>query len=241
MNMRVSVVVPTYNEGKNVVPLIDEIYHTMNGHNPPRDLPEVVVIDDNSPDGTAAICQAMVAKYRTLKIVVRTDAKGLASAVKRGIEESSGETVVVMDADLSHDCSIIPKLVAAVTDDSADIAIASRYVSGGRMVAPLHLRVGSEALNLFIATVLMMPVRDLTGGFFAAKKTSLQALDSESVFTGYGDYSFALLYAGFRRGLRLKEYPFEYYPRQVGASKTRFFNAGLTYAVRALKLRLGFQ
>ena len=241
MNTKISVVIPTYNEGSNVAPLIDKIYQTMNGHNPPRDLPEVVVIDDNSPDGTGDICRPLLAKYPTLKIVVRTDARGLGSAVKRGITESSGDTVVVMDADFSHDCNVIPKLVAAVDSGATDIAIASRYISGGKMVAPLHLRAGSRALNLFIRIVLRIPVRDVTGGFFAAKRRSLQALDSDTVFTGHGDYCFALLDKGFKKGLRLKELPFEYYPRQDGLSKTRFLKAGVSYGLRALKLRLGSQ
>jgi dolichol-phosphate mannosyltransferase len=241
LNSRTSIVLPTYNEGHNVVPLITKIYHTMNGHVPATDTPEVVVIDDNSPDGTARICQSLLTKYPSLKIVVRTDARGLGSAVRRGISESSRDTVVVMDADFSHDCHVIPKLVNAVLSDSTDIAIASRYVSGGKMVAPLHLRAGSKALNLFIGTVLGMPVHDLTGGFFAAKRTNLQVLDSKGVFTGYGDYCFALLYEGYKKGLRLKEYPFEYYPRQDGFSKTGFFHAGLSYGLRALRLRVGLE
>jgi dolichol-phosphate mannosyltransferase len=146
-----------------------------------------------------------------------------------------------MDADFSHDCDVIPKLVAAVLSDSTDIAIASRYVSGGKMVAPLHMRAGSRALNLFVRAVLGMPVHDLTGGFFAAKRTYLQALDSDRVFTGYGDYCFALLYEGFKKGFRMKEYPFEYYPRQDGLSKTSFFQAGLSYGLRAMRLRVGLE
>jgi dolichol-phosphate mannosyltransferase len=241
VNSRTSIVLPTYNEGHNVVPLINKIFHTMNGHVPATDTPEVVVIDDNSPDGTARICESLQAKYPSLKIVVRTDARGLGSAVQRGISESSRDTVVVMDADFSHDCHVIPKLVKAVLSDSTDIAIASRYVNGGKMVAPLHLRAGSRALNIFIRTVLGMPVNDLTGGFFAARKEHLQVLDSRGIFTGYGDYCFALLYEGFKKGLRLKEYPFEYYPRQDGFSKTSFFQAGISYGLRALRLRVGLE
>ena len=84
-------------------------------------------------------------------------------------------------------------------------------------------------------------MKDLTGGFFAARRRSLQGLESETVFTGYGDYSFALLYKGFKRGLRLQEVPFAYYPRHDGMTKTRYLNAGLTYARRAIILRLGLQ
>ncbi len=239
VNSRTSIILPTYNEGGNVAPLIDKIYHTMNGHHPATVTPEVVVVDDNSPDGTARTCESLRAKYPSLKIVVRTDARGLASAVRRGISESSRDTVVVMDADLSHDCHVISKLVKAVLSDTTDIAVASRYVRGGRMVAPLPSKAGSRALNLFIRTILGIPVHDLTGGFFAVRKRHLESLDTNGIFTGYGDYCFALLYEGFKKGLRLCEYPFEYYPRRAGSSKTNFFRAGFSYGLRALRLRTG--
>lgn len=241
MNSKLSIVIPTYNESNNIVPLIEKIYQTMNGHTPQIDAPEVLVIDDNSPDGTAHICQSLLAKYPSLKVVVRTDTRGLASAVRRGILESSGDIIVAMDADFSHDCNVIPELSAAVENGIADIAIASRYVRGGKMVAPPHLSIGSRALNCFIRTVLRLPVKDLTGGFFAAKRASLQALDSETIFTGYGDYFFALLYKGYRKGLRMMEIPFGYNARQSGLSKTNFFRAGFSYGIRALKLRLGLE
>ncbi|MDM7913155.1 MAG: hypothetical protein QUS09_08670, partial [Methanotrichaceae archaeon] len=147
----------------------------------------------------------------------------------------------VMDADFSHDRDLIPTLVAAVDSGSTDIAIASRYVPGGKVVAPPHLSLGSRALNRFVRTVLGIPIRDLTGGFFAAKKGTLQDLESETVFTGYGDYSFALLYKGFKRGLRMREYPFEYNPRQDGMTKTKYLRAGLTYGLRAIRLRMGLE
>ncbi|MDM8000437.1 MAG: glycosyltransferase [Dehalococcoidia bacterium] len=241
MSCRVSIVIPTYNEAGNVAPLIDRIYGTVQDEVHPEDAPQVVVIDDNSPDGTGQLCLSLRRKYPSLKTVIRTDARGLGSAVQRGILESDGDTIVVMDADFSHDCDLIPTLVAAVDSGSTDIAIASRYVPGGKMVASPHLSLGSRALNWFVRTVLGIPIRDLTGGFFAAKRSTLQGLESETVFTGYGDYSFALLYKGFKRGLRMQEYPFEYSPRQDGMTKTKYLRAGLSYGLRAIRLRMGLE
>lgn len=241
MSSRLSIVIPTYNEVSNVAPLIDRIFQRMNAEVPLRNATQVVVIDDNSPDGTGDMCLSLAGKYPSLKTVIRTDARGLGSAVRRGILESDGDTIVVMDADFSHDCDVIPQLAAAVEAGAADIVIASRYVSGGRMVSSPHLSAGSRALNFFVRTVLGIPVKDLTGGFFAARRRSLQGLESETVFTGYGDYSFALLYKGFKRGLRFKEIPFAYYPRQDGMTKTRYLRAGMTYGLRAVRLRLGLE
>lgn len=104
-----------------------------------------------------------------------------------------------------------------------------------------HLLLGSRMLNAFLRTVLALPVRDITGGFIAVRKSSLQDLDSQAIFRGYGDYCIALLYKGFRRGWRLKEIPFTYGHRQVGISKTRFLKAGVSYGIRGLKLRMGLE
>ena len=159
--------------------------------------------------------------------------------MKRGILESKGDVVLVMDADFSHDCAMVPRLLAALKEDSTDIAVASRYTCGGNMTASPHLSVGSRSLNLFIRTVLSMPVKDITGGFFAVRRAALDGLNFDSIFTGYGDYCIALLYKGFKKGWHFEEIPFSYHPRRNGMSKTGFLKAGLTYGIRALKLRMG--
>jgi dolichol-phosphate mannosyltransferase len=202
---------------------------------------EIVVVDDNSPDGTAALCLSIREGDYPVKVIVRTDERGLGSAVGRGIQEAAGDIIVVMDADFSHDCTVIPKLALAVNGHPTDVAIASRFVEGGKMSSSTHLLLGSRMLNTFLRIVLALPVKDITGGFIAARRSSLQELDSQTIFRGYGDYCIALLYKGFRRGWHLEEIPFTYGPREVGLSKTRFFKTGISYGMRALKLRMGLE
>jgi dolichol-phosphate mannosyltransferase len=242
MSQKISVVIPTYNESQNIVSLIKRISETMAESMLSKDTTaEIIVVDDNSPDGTAAACQSVGSECCPVKVIIRANERGLGSAVGRGILEAAGDTIVVMDADFSHDCAMIPELALAVNSDSIDAAVASRFVEGGQMSSSPHLLLGSRILNAFLRTVLALPVKDITGGFIAIRRSSLQDLDSQAIFRGYGDYCIALLYKGFRRGWRLKEIPFTYNRRQVGMSKTRFFKTGLSYGMRALKLRMGLE
>ncbi len=242
VDQKISIVIPTYNESQNIVALISRISQTMADSVSLNGLrAEIIVVDDNSPDGTAALCLSTGDGNCPVKVIVRTNERGLGSAVGRGIVEAAGDTIVVMDADFSHDCAMIPKLALAVSSDSTDVAIASRFAKGGRMFSSPHLLLGSGMLNMFIRTVLAMPVKDITGGFIAVRRSSLQGLDSQAIFRGYGDYCIALLYKGFRRGWRLEEIPFTYGHRQVGLSKTRFLKTGVSYGLRALKLRMGLE
>jgi len=241
MDRKVSIVIPTYNERYNIIPLVNNIFEIMSGGISVNDGTEIIVVDDNSPDGTGQACQSLLSQCPSLKVVVRTNERGLGSAIMRGIMEATGETIVVMDADFSHDCAVIPKLVSTLDSDSMDIAIASRFVSGGKMAASFYHCLGSRMLNSFVRIVSGIPVRDTTGGFFAVKRTALEGLDFGKVFRGYGDYCIALLYKGVKKGWNIKEISFTYRPRANGSSKTRFFVAGFCYSIRALKLRLGLE
>lgn len=241
MNDKISVVLPTYNESQNMPGLIDELSRTMTTDVYISSPPEIIVVDDNSPDGTADVCRSLGNAHRSVNVIVRTKERGLGSAVKRGILESNGEIVLVMDADFSHDCGMVPRLLAALKDDMVDIAIASRYAQGGHMTASPHLSVGSMALNLFVRALLRIPVKDVTGGFIAVRRRSLEGLNFDAIFTGYGDYCIALLYQGLKKGWHFEEIPFSYRPRRNGMSKTGFLKAGVSYGIRALKLRVGLE
>jgi len=241
MNQQISIVLPTYNERQNIPGLLDEISKAIDADIYVSGPPQIVVVDDNSPDGTADVCRSLGNAHRSVNVIVRTIERGLGSAVKRGILESEGDIVLVMDADFSHDCSVVPRLLAALHDDSIDIAIASRYIRGGSMTASPHSSVGSRLLNLFITTLLRMPVKDVTGGFIAVRRSALDGLNFDTIFTGYGDYCIALLYRGFKKGWHFEEIPFSYRPRRNGMSKTGFLKAGLSYGIRALRLRVGLE
>ncbi|HXZ86565.1 MAG TPA: polyprenol monophosphomannose synthase, partial [Myxococcota bacterium] len=203
-----SIVVPTLDEAENVDELLRQIF-ALEGC-PPF---EVVVVDDDSKDGTAERARAWSASH-PVRVIVRCGARGLAGAVILGAREASADVVVVMDADLSHPVSAIPALARAVLEGRADVAVGSRHTRGGAIRGwPLHRRIVSR-----IASSLAWPisaVSDPMSGFFAAPRAALLAL-------GEAPAGFKILLELLSRGgssLRAVEVPITFTDRVRGESK----------------------
>jgi dolichol-phosphate mannosyltransferase len=142
----VSLIIPTYNEKDNIVPLIERIDRTLVGYNY-----EIVLVDDNSRDGTIEAAEGLVSRY-PVKVVVRQGEKGLATAVVHGLQFATGGIIGVMDADLQHPPEVIPALIKAL-EDGADMAVASRYIPGGgcpSSPAPPQLAAGERPADRFL-------------------------------------------------------------------------------------------
>ena len=169
MSRSVSIVIPTYNERQNIAPLVERIHRALS----PRDY-EVVFVDDNSRDGTAELIESLSGKY-PVRVLVRKDERGLATAVIHGIEHSEGDIVVVMDADLQHPPEVIPSLLSK-TEGGADIVIASRYVKGGGMKEWGLVRKIISRGAIVLAHLLLPATRkvaDPMSGFFAFRRQAL--------------------------------------------------------------------
>jgi dolichol-phosphate mannosyltransferase len=200
------VIVPTYNEADSLPPLIERLGTAMAGHTW-----ELVVVDDGSPDGTADVANRLSAKHPVW--VVRREGKaGLASAVIAGFKESRGDVLVVMDADLSHPPEVVPALVQAI-DDGADLAVGSRYVSGGGVMDwPLRRRMVSRVACLL--GNLLVPVRDATSGFFAVRRTAIDGVRLNAI-----GFKIGLEVIARARTKRIVEVPYTFRDRELGASK----------------------
>jgi dolichol-phosphate mannosyltransferase len=231
MSTKVSVILPTYNERGNIVELSKELIAEIKraGYSP-----EIVIVDDSSPDGTGKVAKALSKKNKAVKTIVRSE-RGLGSAVGRGIQESSGSIIVLMDCDFSHPPKHVPLLLKQL--ETADAAFASRYVAGGNMNTDKVQYYLSKLFNYVIKTLLGISVLDSTGGFFAIKRKALKGLNMD-VFAGYGDYCFRMLYALKPARLKITEIPFQYMPRRHGKSKTPLLKSGVSYGLEAIKLRL---
>ncbi|AOV17736.1 hypothetical protein BJI67_12350 [Acidihalobacter aeolianus] len=207
-----SVIVPTYNERDNAAALLQR---TLDAFGQIPEPAELLIVDDDSPDGTAAAMEAEATARRAgdrVRVITRTTDKGLAKAVSAGFAAASGDVVAVMDADLSHPPELLPELLAAVRK-GADVAIASRYVSGGGTEGwPLKRRIISRGA-CWMARPLT-PIRDSTSGFFALRKEVLEGM--EFVPRGYkiGLELFARLPQA-----RVTEVPFVFRDRTHGVSK----------------------
>lgn len=212
--MNTIVVIPTYNEALGVETVLDAVLRAT----PDAD---ILVVDDNSPDGTGVLVNAHPQYGHQVFLLSRAEKDGLGAAYRAGFawaEARSYDVIVQMDADLSHPPAKIPELVAAL--DTADIAIGSRYVTGGGVRNwSLSRRLISWAGNTYVRAVLGLRVRDATAGFRAFRRDSLLrlgALDSQS-----NGYSFQIenTWRASRLGLTTTEVPIIFTDRTVGESK----------------------
>jgi dolichol-phosphate mannosyltransferase len=229
----VSVVLPTYNEREGIAELVAEVLAVARRAGLE---PEVLVVDDASPDGTAAHVEAAFRADPAVRVLVRRGERGLAGAIHRGIREARGDVVVVMDSDGNHDPALLPLMVRCV--DDFDVVIGSRYVLGGGMLTSRFRYWGSYAFNVLVRAVLGLNIHDSLSGYLAFRPGLLRPLDPDAVFYGYGDYAIRLLHQVVRRGGRVLEIPTVYRFRKGGESKTRFLAYFWTYLASVLRLRL---
>jgi dolichol-phosphate mannosyltransferase len=219
--MTVCTVLPTYNERDNIVPLVERLLAAND------DPYMVLVVDDNSPDGTWSAVEDLQAKYNRpdnlrVALIRRTDEKGLTSAIQRGIDSAindyGAEIVTWMDCDLSMPPEDVPRLVAALRAEKADVALGSRWIKGGQDVAhSLMARSLSRIINGFAMALVSPRVHDYTSGFIAARAAALQSIRLRG---DYGEYCIDFLGRAVKQGYRLVEIPYICVPRETGESKT---------------------
>jgi len=232
--MKLSVILPTYNEIESICLLINDILHVVQkeGYDP-----EIVVVDDDSPDGTFREVEKCFLNDTRVRPFMRLHEKGLASAILYGIRESTGLRLVVMDTDFNHPPGLIPLLVKIT--DFFDIASGSRYVIGGGMETSRFRYLGSKLFNKFIHYTLAVKTTDNLSGFYAFKREILEGIDLESIFYGYGDYFIRFLYVMQKKKKFILEVPVIYKDRKGGLSKTNLKNELLRYTETVLKIRFG--
>jgi dolichol-phosphate mannosyltransferase len=231
-NMDFSVILPTYNERGNIVNLIRIIETAVEDSGLSW---EAIVVDDNSPDGTAEVVRAEYRSDGPVKVLVRTTERGLASAIRFGIEHAAGDVVVVMDTDFQHDPHLIPRMVQFC--QYYDTIVGSRFVMGGGMQDGYRYYY-SYIFNMFVRLVTRTQVQDNLSGFFAMRRAKLLRMDRERIFVGYGDYFIRLLYYAWRYGYSVLEIPVFYGKRPYGVSKSSFVSMIINYSRTVFDLRL---
>ena len=235
-NPQISIVLPTYNEAGNIEPLIDRTLQALGDY--PGGM-EIVVVDDNSPDGT---WQRVAAKAKTdarVRLIHRTTENGLTSAINRGIREARGQWVGWMDCDLSMPPEEWPRLADALAR-GAGMAVGSRYVPGGGDVAHSFTgRLFSRIINLYAGLLLDWSIKDYTSGFILGRK---EIFDTIELRGDYGEYCIDMLYRAKQAGYTIRELPYLCVPREAGESKTAtnvigYLTRGANYVTTVLKLR----
>ena len=236
---KVSIVLPTLDEAENIIPLIMAITQAVPHFH------EIIVVDDNSPDGTARLVEEYAKKNDLRVKVEKANRIGLTKSIWRGIEKSTGDVVVWMDCDFSMPPELIPQLLKVI-DERYDIAVGSRFVPGGSFkkdtkgTQDTWLAVAlSRMMNYSIRFFLERGFHDYTSGYVAVRKI---VFDSIKLKGDYGEYFIDFIFRAIKRGYTYKEIPYICVPRKSGYSKTgtnilQFLKRGQKYVTTTIELR----
>lgn len=210
------VVLPTYNEADNLGPITAAILAALPAAT-------VLVVDDDSPDGTGRLADDLAAADPRVQVLHRSAKQGLGRAYLDGFRvalDGGATTIVQMDADFSHDPAALPGIIAPIAEGAVDLVIGSRYTPGGGVVDwGLGRRLVSRGGSFFARTVLGLAPRDLTGGFKAWRATSLAAVPFDGVHAGGYVFQIEMTFRASRAGARIREQPITFRDRRVGQSK----------------------
>lgn len=213
---QISIIIPTYNESQNILAVLGSIKDSL-----PKNLAaQAIVVDDSSPDGTGKIVEDYLKSVKdlanyTIDVIHRTAKRGLGSAILNGVQHATGDTIVVMDSDLSHPPQVIPKLVEAMRHYQCDLVVASRYIKGGRIRGwTLKRKIMSRVATLIAKKGLGVKPSDPMSGFFAFRKNILKGINLDAL-----GYKILLEILVKKDGISVKEIPYTFEDRAQGSSK----------------------
>jgi dolichol-phosphate mannosyltransferase len=212
--MRVFIVIPTYDEASNIKPLVEKIFADHPGFN-------IIIVDDNSPDGTGEIADDIAARDPRVHVIHRPRKSGLGTAYVRGFREAlakGADLIFEMDADFSHDVKYLKEFLK--TSQKADLVIGSRYIDGVRVEGWRFRRLLlSKLANVYISFVLVKPVWDFTAGFRCYHRKVLETIDLGKITSDGYAFQIEMTYLTFKHGFKVKEIPILFREREGGYSK----------------------
>lgn len=216
MVARILIIVPTFNERDNLPSLASRLLSLT----PPV---EILVVDDNSPDGTGKLADEIVAGNPRVHVLHRAEKSGLGRAYIAGFEWALArdyDLVFEMDADFSHNPDDIPQFLEAAEREGADLVLGSRYARGIRVINwPLNRLLLSLAAGVYVRTITGMPISDPTGGFKCFRRRTLERLDLASVRSNGYSFQIELTHRAWRQGMKIAEVPIIFTDRFQGTSK----------------------
>ena len=224
MANNISIILSTYNESASIKNTINQLIHHINGV-------EIIVVDDNSPDGTFEILKSI--KYPKLKIFSRKKDKGLASAFLLGLINADGDIIGWVDSNMASVVEKFPEMISKL--DNQDIVLLSRYVEGGEDLRNKARVVASRLINFMSRLILRSKIKDLSSGIFVMKRDVL--LDTVPVASGHGEFFVEFLYKAEKRGNSILEIPYIHPVDIEGNSKSfpnlpKFLLFGFFYVLR---------
>ena len=215
-NAQVSIIIPTYNESQNILAVLKSIKANL----PKNLITQTIVVDDSSPDGTGKIVEDYLKNVRnfaghTIDVIHRKAKRGLSSAILNGVQHATGDTIVVMDSDMSHPPQVIPKLVETLKQYQCDLVVASRYIKGGKIHGwTLKRKIVSKVATIIAKKGLGVKPTDPMSGFFVFRKNILKEVNLDAI-----GYKILLEILVKKNGINVKEIPYTFEDRALGSSK----------------------
>jgi dolichol-phosphate mannosyltransferase len=212
--MKILVIIPTYNEKENISTILPLVLKQDQGI-------EVLVVDDNSPDGTGKLVEELKASNPRIKLIKREKKSGLGTAYIAGFDyalQNGYDYIFEMDSDFSHDPSYIPDFLKAIRD--SDLVLGSRYIKGVNVVNwPITRLLLSYFANVYARWVTGLPVRDSTGGFKCFKREVLEKIGLDNIHSNGYAFQIEMSFRAWRKGFKIKEIPIIFVDRRAGESK----------------------
>lgn len=213
--MKTTIVIPTYNEKNNLAALVKEIFSLGIGEL------SLIIVDDDSPDGTGAVAEKLQAEIGAVKVIHRAAKGGLGSAYIAGFRAAlaaGADFIMEMDADFSHDCRFIPNFLREIKE--SDLVLGSRYIAGGEIKNwGMLRRLVSSLGNIYARLILGLEVADLTGGFKCYRRAVLEKINLDRLDSAGYVFQIETTYLALREGFRVKEIPIVFTEREAGKSK----------------------
>lgn len=228
--MKVSVILPTYNEAGNIVELVKKIIDNI----PSGWDYEIIVADDNSPDQTFAIVREAYQDNPAVIPHLRTNDRGFAKSIRAGIEIAQGDQILVMDSDFTHDPTQISKMLHV--SKVCDIVVGSRFCAGGNMQDTKHYYT-SLLYNWLVRLTIRTQVQDNLGGYFTVNRKKMDLLPFDNIFFGFGEYFFRFIYYAQRKNMQIIEIPIVYNVRRKGTKKSHVVKMLISYTLAMLNLK----
>ncbi len=212
--MKILIIIPTYNELENIPTLLPEVLSKNDGIN-------VLIVDDNSPDGTGAFVENEMKKDNRIHLIKRPSKLGLGTAYIAGFKyalQNDFQLVFEMDADFSHDPNEIPKFLKEI--ENSDLVLGSRYISGVNVINwPMRRLLLSSFANFYTRFITGMPVHDATGGYKCFRREVLEAINLKKVTSNGYAFQIEMTYKAWKKGFKVKEIPIIFVDRVKGNSK----------------------
>ncbi len=228
----VSVILPTFNEAEAIIPHAQHVSKVLTKAGYKH---EVLVVDDDSPDGTAQVVRKAGTKNKNIKVLVRKSNHGLGLSIGDGVRKAQGNIIIGMDADGNHDPEDMPNMLKHLRGQTK-LVVASRFKGDGGMK-------GWRMLPTFLFNGMFrlfgLPIWDNTSGYYAIAKTDLEKLGLKKIYYGYGDYHLRLVFYAAKAGYKMVEVPTTYQARLGGESKSQLGKMAIEYTKEAFRLRFG--